>query len=319
MAAEILRSSSRSVVGRVRSHNEDVVVDSYPVFAVIDGMGGHSAGDVASRLVGEHLAGLTTQEVVRTSDVARALAAANDEVLSRWRGDSDQPTGELMGATAAGVVVVDDAPDRSVLAFNIGDCRVYQASRDGLWQVTVDHSEVQEMVDAGVISPLEARTHPRRNVVTRAVGTSSELAVDYLVVPVQQGARFLICSDGLTTELDDQTVAELLASDDADQAADALIAAALEAGGRDNISLVLVDCVEGGPTGDRGSDTAPLVVRRGPDLIDAVPTSPAPARSARSRAEMIDSSDLPVASDSDDGASSRSPEPRSVGDNEVAE
>jgi protein phosphatase len=127
------------------------------------------------------------------------------------------------------------------MVFNVGDSRVYRLSGDRLEQLTVDHSEVQELVLAGVITREQARTHPRRNVVTRALGSDAGLLPDHWLLPAISGDRYLICSDGLFSELPDDAILPLLAAGSAQQAADALVSAANDAGGRDNVTAVVVD------------------------------------------------------------------------------
>jgi len=127
------------------------------------------------------------------------------------------------------------------MVFNIGDSRVYRLSGDRLEQLTVDHSEVQELVLAGVITREQARTHPRRNVVTRALGSDAGLLPDHWLLPAIGGDRYLICSDGLFSELPDEVIRPLLAAGTPQRAAEALVAAANDAGGRDNVTAVVVD------------------------------------------------------------------------------
>ena len=127
------------------------------------------------------------------------------------------------------------------MVFNVGDSRVYRLAGDRIEQLTVDHSEVQELVLAGVLTREQARTHPRRNVVTRALGSAPVVLADHWLLPAIGGDRFLICSDGLFGELPDEVILPLLAVGPAQQAAEALVAAADDAGGRDNITAVVVD------------------------------------------------------------------------------
>jgi protein phosphatase len=147
-----------------------------------------------------------------------------------------------MGTTVSGIAVVteDGAPRWAV--FNVGDSRVYRFADGELVQVTVDHSEVQELVDAGLLDPDEAARHPLRNLLTRALGSRELSEVDVWVLEPQPGERFLACTDGLTGELDDDAIAGILAAEDDPQAAaEALVAAAVSAGGRDNVTAVVVD------------------------------------------------------------------------------
>jgi protein phosphatase len=128
------------------------------------------------------------------------------------------------------------------LVVNIGDSRTYRLSQGRFEQISVDHSEVQELVDAGEITAQEATVHPRRHVVTRALGTGDETEADYWLLPVEEGDRVLVCSDGLTGEVADDAILRILSSvADPQEAVDALIQAALRSGGRDNITAIVVD------------------------------------------------------------------------------
>jgi hypothetical protein len=142
------------------------------------------------------------------------------------------------------------------MVFNVGDSRVYRLAAERIVQLTVDHSEVQELVLAGVLTREQARTHPRRNIVTRALGSAPTVHSDHWLLPAVAGDRFLICSDGLTGELPDEVILPLLTVGGPQQAADALVAAANDAGGRDNITAVVVDIV-----GDaRAADETPTLI-----------------------------------------------------------
>lgn len=228
-------------VGRVRDHNEDSVLAGGRIFAVADGMGGHAAGEVASgiavRSLGE-LADATGQGDLRPEDLLDRLAAANRSLLESAAANRERAG---MGTTVAGVAVVTvDGTDRWA-AFNVGDSRVYRWGGGNLTRVSTDHSEVQELIDAGLISEQEAAVHPLRNVITRSLGTDPAPVPDLWVLPPVSGDRFLICSDGLTNELSDAEIAAVLQREEEPQAvADALVRAALEAGGRDNVTVVVL-------------------------------------------------------------------------------
>ncbi|XVX20278.1 PP2C family protein-serine/threonine phosphatase [Actinomycetota bacterium] len=233
-----LRVGHATHVGRVREHNEDAVVVADGVYAVCDGMGGHAAGEVASRIVAEALAELGGRGGLTPDLVAAQLAAANE----RLHASSQQhPEQGGMGTTAVGLAVAaGDGADRWI-AFNVGDSRIYRWTAGRLDQVSADHSEIHELLAAGLITPDEAAHHPMRNVITRSLGMDPAPAPDLWVLPAFPGERFVICSDGLTNELrDDQIQAILEACDDPQSAADALVQAALEAGGRDNVTVVVV-------------------------------------------------------------------------------
>lgn len=221
--------------GRVRPFNEDSLLAYPPVFMVADGMGGHSAGDVASRLAVEEFTQLAGHSTVTPDEVHDCIG----RVASRLR---TAVAGGTAGTTVAGAAAVSHEGAAYWLVFNIGDSRVYRWAGGGLEQISVDHSVVQELVESGEIRPDQAREHPERHVITRAVGTGSEPDPDYWMIPAAPADRMLICSDGLTSELDDAEIAALLsASPDPQEAAQALVTAALRAGGRDNVSAVVVD------------------------------------------------------------------------------
>lgn len=224
-------------IGTRRASNEDSFVAEPPVFMVADGMGGHAAGEVASAAAVSALRRLVTAQDVREPDVQRRLEAARSLLQAL------PPTlGRSPGTTISGVVLTSRDGVPHWLMVNLGDSRTYRLQGDVLQQLSVDHSEVQELVDAGHISPAEAAHHARRHVVTRSLSAASSLAADYLLLPVEPGDRMLVCSDGLTGELDDAMIAGLLRSRPHPQdAAEALVAAAVAAGGRDNVTVVVVD------------------------------------------------------------------------------
>jgi PPM family protein phosphatase len=233
-----LRVGSATDVGRVRDHNEDDLTTEGGVFAVADGMGGHAAGEVASAIVVECLRGLSERTVLVRDDVVAALTEANARIL---RSVARHPEQTGMGTTAAGIAVVSAGGSPHWAVFNVGDSRVYRCIDDRLTLVTVDHSEVRELVDGGFITEEEAAHHPLRNVVTRSLGTTTAPTPDVWVLPPHPGERFLICSDGLSNELGADDIRRLLTgTDDPQQAAEALVSAAVEAGGRDNVSVIVV-------------------------------------------------------------------------------
>jgi protein phosphatase len=221
-------------VGRVRRVNEDSYLAVPPIYAVADGMGGHGSGDVASRLAVEVLARSVMLRPLFTEAVLHALEEANQVIV-----EHEGPN--RMGTTVTGLAGLETMGGDRLMIFNVGDSRVYRLRADRIEQLTVDHSEVQELVLAGVLTPEQARIHPRRNVVTRALGGGPDLVADHWLVPATGGDRFLICSDGLFGELPDEVMAPLLAIADPHQAAATLVAAANDAGGHDNITALVVD------------------------------------------------------------------------------
>jgi serine/threonine protein phosphatase PrpC len=226
--------------GHRRSQNEDSYVAQSPVFAVADGMGGHSAGDLASAAVVTRLAEVINDGFATTGAIDRALVKATDDIEVVGEGS------ELgVGTTVTGVVLTLQGGEPYFAVFNIGDSRVYQFEHGELLQVTVDHSVVQEMVDSGLIDRAQAEHHPDSNVITRAVGFNMPPTADYWMLPMRPGFRLLICSDGLTKELgDDRLRFHLAAGNGARETAHALVDAALAAGGRDNVTCIVLDVVD---------------------------------------------------------------------------
>ncbi len=226
--------------GHRRSQNEDSYVAQSPIFAVADGMGGHSAGDLASAAVVTRLAEVINEGFATTSAIDRALVKATDDIEIVGEGS------ELgVGTTVTGVVLTLQGGEPYFAVFNIGDSRVYQFEHGLLTQVTVDHSVVQEMVDSGLIDRAQAEHHPDSNVITRAVGFNMPPTADYWMLPMRPGFRLLICSDGLTKELGDERLRfHLAAGKSARETAHALVDAALAAGGRDNVTCIVLDVVD---------------------------------------------------------------------------
>lgn len=226
--------------GRRRAVNEDSYVASSPLFVVADGMGGHSAGDLASAAVVGRLGEMIGPDFLAPREVERALerATADITVIS---GESELGVGTTV--TGAVLTLLDDRAYFAV--FNIGDSRVYTYDHGELLQVTVDHSVVQELVDAGTLTRDEAERHPDSNIITRAVGFNAAPYPDFWMLALTTGLRLLVCSDGLTKELgDDRIRLHLAAGLDPEHTAGALVDAALEAGGRDNVTVVVVDVVD---------------------------------------------------------------------------
>ena len=235
-AGDMIRFSygAATSVGRVRQVNEDSYLALPPLFVVADGMGGHGAGNVASRIAIEEMTACAALRPLFAEAVLTALEHANRFIIERDEANR-------MGTTVTGLAGLEGAAGDQLMVFNVGDSRVYRLAGPHLEQLTVDHSEVQQLVEAGVITREQARTHPRRNVVTRALGGGSGLHPDQWLFPVVAGERYLACSDGLFGELTDDVIRSLLAAGDPQRAADELVSAANEAGGRDNVTAVVVD------------------------------------------------------------------------------
>lgn len=248
-----LRFGSATDTGRVRDHNEDAVLAEGTVFVVADGMGGHAAGEVASGIVVETMHELVGRDGLTTAEVTGQVLQANERIAASVAAHPEQ---RGMGTTATGLVLVTHEDRAQWAVFNVGDSRAYRLLGDDLVRVTVDHSEVQELVDAGIITAAEAQVHPARNVVTRSLGAPLAHDPDLWVVPLTPGERLLVCSDGLTNEVADEQVRAILqAHPEPRDAADELVRAAVAAGGRDNVSVVVVALddadVDAEPAGDR--------------------------------------------------------------------
>jgi protein phosphatase len=249
-----IRSGSATHVGRVRDHNEDNLIAQGRVYAVADGMGGHAAGEVASEIAVRCLGELNAREHVRSEDVVALIRQTNARILESAAHHPEQ-TG--MGTTVAGLTVVDAGGADHWIVFNVGDSRVYRYLGNRMSMVTQDHSEVREMVDAGLITADEALRHPLRNIITRSLGTDPGPHADVWVFPPHPGERFVLCSDGLSNELDDRMIMLALQKyEDPQRVADELCRAAVDAGGRDNISVVVVAFDADDDDSDE-ADTAP--------------------------------------------------------------
>ncbi|WP_235480528.1 PP2C family protein-serine/threonine phosphatase [Agreia sp. Leaf210] len=239
--------AAQTNTGLKRSGNQDSYLAAAPVFAVADGMGGHAAGDEASAAVVMRLAEYMSGDFASTDDIARALRQASDDI-GEIAGSHDRAGS---GTTVTGIALTIQGRRPYWAVFNIGDSRVYSLVDGVLTQVTVDHSAVQAMVDSGRITALEAESHPNRNIITRAVGFGKNPVPDLWFIPVSEGARLLICSDGLTKEVDVDLIRLLLAeATDADDAAGLLLEAALAAGGRDNVTTLVVEVLRSDDVAD---------------------------------------------------------------------
>ncbi|HTN81312.1 MAG TPA: Stp1/IreP family PP2C-type Ser/Thr phosphatase [Acidimicrobiales bacterium] len=236
-----LRWGAATDAGRVRSANEDSWLVDFPLFAVADGMGGHAAGEVASRLA---------LDTLRTSVADRSLESlvagvkvANARVFEMSHTDNSM---RGMGTTLCAVALVMIQNHERLAVVNVGDSRVYVLQDGALIQVSEDHSLVESMVRQGTLTPEQAKVHPQRNILTRALGIDGEVGVDSWEVAPFSGDRYLLCSDGLFNEVSDESIARVLVdTEDPEQAAEILVTMANDGGGRDNITVVIVDVVEG--------------------------------------------------------------------------
>lgn len=278
-----------SHVGMVRQQNEDAFVAEGNVFAVADGMGGHNAGEVASALAVDGLRRAAAAGFSAAEGVVAAINTANTAIHEASGGLSEQ---RGMGTTLTALVplvAADGEPQRVVVA-NVGDSRIYLWRGGELKQVSADHSYVQELLSEGLITAAEARTHPRRNIVTRALGIEGDVNADSWVLPMVMGDRYVLCSDGLVDEVDDEEIAAILRTSINPQvAADHLVRVANDHGGRDNTTVVVVDIID---------ETTPNI---SPDISpDTPPTNVTPTEA------------LPAASNDATATESSSARPRRV-------
>jgi serine/threonine protein phosphatase PrpC len=257
-------SAARSHVGHVRSVNEDAFLDRPAVglWAVADGMGGHSLGDVASEHVVNLLATVPPAEKAEDllTSVHRVLDEANADLIQLG---STRALGGVVGSTVV-VLLVFGLYYACVWA---GDSRVYRLHEDRIEQLTRDHSRVQEMIDSGRITAGEASRQPGSNIITRAVGAESVLRLSAGQGRIASGDVFLLCSDGLTRRVADADIERML-SLDPQAAADALVKLALEAGGEDNVTVVIVRCVSTGQPAVQVADEATTVPKRAMPAVD---------------------------------------------------
>ena len=237
------RAAGVTDTGRRRLRNEDAFICEPPLFAVADGMGGARAGEVAARLAAATLeeAGVETKG---EQGVTAMIVEANRRIWERALAD---PATAGMGTTVTAAIV--DAESGTVTIGHVGDSRAYLLREGSLRQLTTDHSLVAELVSSGVLTPEEAERHPQRSAITRALGTEPTVDVEVLTLAGEPGDLYLLCSDGLPTMLANSAVAAALerAERDPAVAAEALVTAANQQGGEDNITVVLFELSEGDP------------------------------------------------------------------------
>lgn len=246
----MLKTFSVTNIGRKRKLNQDYVysseqpVGSLPnLFLVADGMGGHNAGDYASRAAVETIVETIADSPER--DPVRILECAIQSANARLREQACAlPELEGMGTT---VVAATCEEDGVLHVANVGDSRLYVVNRSRIRQITRDHSWVEEMVRRGGIGREEARNHPDKNIITRAVGAEDTVKADFYTVRLEQGDRILMCTDGLTNMLEDEEIRMILdGARDIVEKAEALVRTANENGGKDNISVILIESLEEG-------------------------------------------------------------------------
>lgn len=316
-----LRVGAATHTGRLRPENEDNLLVTDGVFVVADGMGGHEAGEVASQIAVERIGELVGgPDLPLAHEVVDAIRTANNDI---FRAAIANPEQRGMGTTVTAIAVIADPlagrgapnidsndpldadspgdtdsdvpgdvtpirpsePSEALVLANVGDSRTYLFRHNRLRRVTVDHSYVQELVATGHITEEEARTHPRRNIVTRALGIEPDVRIDWWTLPLIRGDRFVLCSDGLVDEVADVDITSTLTIEsDPQLAADRLVEKANEAGGRDNITIIVVDVLEGDdpPDPTREIDVVPIWADQcadptpaGPLALDADPADTA--------------------------------------------
>lgn len=241
-----LRWGATTHQGRVRQGNEDAFMACPNLFVVADGMGGHNAGEVASAMAVASLSAGAGQGIKSPSELELLIRSANAAIYTASTTYADQ---RGMGTTITAIARLNNDESESGQRFelaiaNVGDSRTYLKRNNELLRVTLDHSYVQALVNEGFISIAEARVHPRRNIVTRALGIESDVEVDISVIEVQHGDRFVLCSDGLVDEADDEEIDTVLYSHETPQmAAEDLVTLANDHGGRDNTTVIVVDVI----------------------------------------------------------------------------
>ncbi len=221
-------------VGKVRRNNEDSLIVIEPeTFVVADGMGGQAAGEVASQMLVETVKNFLSKTPAPWNEkiLSQAIFLANEKILNLARQKKEY---KGMGTTAT-ILYLDGL---QAYFAHVGDSRLYRLRNENFEQITEDHSYVETLVRRGEITPQEARVHPMKNILTQAVGAMSEIYIDTANFSVEYGDTFLLCTDGLTNMVDDGRIARILQT--APNPADALIEAALDAGGKDNVSVIVV-------------------------------------------------------------------------------
>jgi protein phosphatase len=265
---------ARTDTGHQRATNEDSHLERSPVFAVADGMGGAQAGEVASQLAIERFG----REFARqdgedaTERLVRAAREANAEIHELSQADARRAG---MGTTLTAAYVGGD----QVFVAHVGDSRAYRLRNGELVRITEDHSLVEELLRQGRLTAEEAEEHPQRSIITRALGPEPEVDVDTFAVDTQDGDVYLLCSDGLSSMLSEQAIAEILrANPELPAAADALVVAALAAGGRDNVTVVLFRVESVGDPSSRTLAEPPETAEQ--DAVLDAPTQPTPLADA---------------------------------------
>lgn len=233
-AGQDISFGSRTDIGYVRDHNEDSLIIIPPLFAVADGMGGHEAGEIASEITVNTLAELAPSHL-DAEGLTAAVEAANYNVMKAPRQGIGR---DGMGTTLTAAMIEGER----LLIAQVGDSRAYLLHKGHLQQITRDHSLMADLIEAGQITPEEARVHPNRSVITRAIGSDIHMRPDIYELNVDAGDRILLCSDGLSSMISNNAIESIMRrQSDAQHCADELVTAALENGGADNVTVVVAD------------------------------------------------------------------------------
>ena len=233
-AGQDISFGSRTDIGYVRDHNEDSLIIIPPLFAVADGMGGHEAGEIASEITVNTLAELAPSHL-DAEGLTAAVEAANYNVMKAPRQGIGR---DGMGTTLTAAMLEGER----LLIAQVGDSRAYLLHKGHLQQITRDHSLMADLIEAGQITPEEARVHPNRSVITRAIGSDIHMRPDIYELNVDAGDRILLCSDGLSSMIPNNAIESIMRrQSDAQHCADELVTAALENGGADNVTVVVAD------------------------------------------------------------------------------
>ena len=237
----LVKWGASSDTGSLRVQNEDSFLAQEKIFVVADGMGGHNAGEVASAMAIKMLGQAQNEGIADANQLAKVIEKIN---LAIFQASANQTDQRGMGTTLAVLALTpsNSSNDVSVAVANIGDSRTYLLRNDEFRQVSVDHSYVQDLVSEGLITREEARTHARRNIVTRALGIEPSVAVDTWTLPLINGDRYILCSDGLVDEVTDEAIEKCVKQQiEPQKVAEELVAIANANGGRDNITVIVVD------------------------------------------------------------------------------
>ena len=238
----VFKCGAATHVGNVRTSNQDKYGITSNLITVADGMGGHKGGEIAAEIAVTTL--ISANGFQSINEFAELVQKAHHLIQVRAQENINL---DGMGTTLCALSEINtEETSQRIGAVNVGDSRIYLFTNNALHQISVDHSLVQELVDSGKISGIEARSHPHRNVITRSLGHQPMIEVDAWEIDLIVGDRYLLCSDGLTNEISDTEIAEILSTkSDPQKAADQLIQSALESEGLDNVTAIVADVISG--------------------------------------------------------------------------